>query len=794
MIVRMNEKALHILEYDKIIDKLTDLAHSEPGKEKCRSLAPMDDIDSVNRAQEETADAVARVLRLGRISFQGNRNLSFSLHALTLGSSLSQAELLHIAEVLECTLRVKKFGEKEHEEDPSDSLTSLFDALTPVPSLQKEIRRCLISEEEVADDASAELKNIRRSKITYNNKIHTQLNQMVNSTFHSYLQDAVITMRNNRYCLPVKAEYKNAVHGMIHDQSKAGSTFFIEPAQIVEYNNKLQELEAEEKEEISRILASLSALAAEEVSPIEADCKVLTGLDFIFAKANLALSMNATKPEYQKEHFFEIRKARHPFIDPKKVVPIDLKLGEDYTLLIVTGPNTGGKTVSLKTAGLLSAMGQSGLHIPASSSSKMCIFRDIFADIGDEQSIEQSLSTFSAHMTNIISILKSADENCLCLFDELCAGTDPTEGAALAISILKSLKDRGILTMATTHYSELKVFALSENYVENASCEFNVETLSPTYRLLIGIPGKSNAFAISKKLGLPDEIIEDAKGEITETQESFEDLLAGLEKTRQELEGNRQTIEEERIRIEKLRQEYEEKNKSLTRKKEDILRKANEEAKEILEDAKDTADAAIRSYHKGGDIRTMEKTRAGLRDKINRRKDALSPAPSEKVPSKPLTAGEIKKGDYLEIISMKTKGYVHSLPDAKGNLILTCGIMQIRTNLSDVRTAVKEEEKIPKYESKKGSNYSGTFSKAKTISPEINLLGQTADEAVANLDKYLDDAYLSHLRSVRVVHGKGTGVLRNAVQKHLRKLSYVKSFHLGEYGEGDAGVTIVEFK
>ncbi|MBR4581981.1 MAG: endonuclease MutS2 [Lachnospiraceae bacterium] len=790
----MNEKALHILEYDKVIEKLTDMAHSGPGKEKCRNLSPMDDISLVNHAQEETADALARVLRMGKISFQGNRDLSFSLNALTLGSTLSQSELLHIAELLECAARVKKFGEKEHEEDPSDTLTSYFDALSPIPSLQKEIRRCLISEEEVADDASSELKNIRRSKLIYNDKIHTQLNQMVNTTFRTYLQDAVITMRNNRYCLPVKAEYKNTVHGMVHDQSKAGSTFFIEPAQIVEYNNKLQELDVAEKEEIEKILATLSVLASEEVSPIAADCKVLSELDFIFAKASLALSMNGAKPEYIREHYFEIRKARHPFIDPKKVVPIDIKLGEDYSLLIVTGPNTGGKTVSLKTAGLLSAMGQSGLHIPASSTSKLCIFRDIFADIGDEQSIEQSLSTFSAHMTNIISILKSADENCLCLFDELCAGTDPTEGAALAIAILKNLKDKGVLTMATTHYSELKVFAISAPFVENACCEFNVETLSPTYRLLIGIPGKSNAFAISSKLGLPSDIIEDAKSEITETQESFEDLLAGLEKTRQELERDRQSIQDDKRKIESLRKEYEEKNNSLAQKKQDILRKANEEAKEILEEAKDTADAAIRSYHKGGDIRSMEKTRADLRGKINRRRDALSPAPSEKVPDKPLKASEIKKGDYLEIISMKTKGYVHTLPDAKGNFILTCGIMQIRTNLSDVRAAVEEEEKVPKYASKKGSNYSGTFSKAKTISPEINLLGQTADEAVANLDKYLDDAYLSHLHSVRVVHGKGTGVLRDAVQRHLRKLSYVKSFHLGEYGEGDAGVTIVEFK
>ena len=801
----MNEKALHILEFDKVIEKLTDQAHSVPGKEKCKNLSPMEDLSAVERAQNETADAVARVLRLGKISFQGNRDLSFSLNALILGSTLSQAELLHIAEVLECAERVKKFGEKEREEDPSDTLTSYFDAITLMVPLRKEIRRCLISEEEVADDASPELKSIRRNKLVYNDKIHTYLNQMVNTTFRTYLQDAVITMRNNRYCLPVKAEYKNTVHGMVHDQSKAGSTFFIEPAQIVEYNNKLQELESLEKEEIERILATLSAEASEYTSPLGADCKVLSELDFIFAKASLALAMNAAKPEYVNDRFLEIRKARHPFIDAKKVVPIDIMLGANYNLLIVTGPNTGGKTVSLKTTGLLCAMGQAGLHIPASSSSKLCIFRDIFADIGDEQSIEQSLSTFSAHMTNIIAILKSADEDCLCLFDELCAGTDPTEGAALAIAILRSLQNRGALTMATTHYSELKVFALSACGVENASCEFNVETLSPTYRLLIGIPGKSNAFAISSKLGLPEEIIEDAKGEITETQESFEDLLTDLDRSRRELEEGRDAMEADRAELKRLREEIEKKNSDLGKRREEILRKANEEAKEILEEAKETADAAIRSYHKGGDIRTMENTRANLRKQIDSKNEALAPKPSERVKVKPVNPKTIKKGDYFEIMSMKLKGYVQTLPDAKGNLMLTCGIMQVKTNVSDLQPAVEKEElenkygkagsgKNPSGGSRKGGNYSGTFSKAASISPEINLLGQTADEAIANLDKYLDDAYLSHLHTVRVVHGKGTGVLRDAVQKHLKKLSYVKSFHQGEYGEGDAGVTIVEFK
>jgi DNA mismatch repair protein MutS2 len=790
----MNEKSLHILEYDKVIGMLVSQAHSAPGKKLCEELLPMTDLRLIEQAQTETADAVARTIRLGRLSFAGNRDLSFSLNALSLSSCLSMAELIHIAEVCECAARVFKYGEKEHPEEESDSLTSRFEALHPLENVSREIRRCLISEEEVADDASPELKNIRRQRLVIGDKIHTELNHMVNTSLRTYLQDAVITMRNNRYCLPVKAEYKNAVHGMIHDQSKAGSTFFIEPAQIVEYNNKLSELESAEKEEIEKILLSLSSFTGEYTAELAADCKVLSELDYIFAKASLALLMKAAKPEYVSERILEIRKARHPFIDATKVVPIDIRLGDDYLLLIVTGPNTGGKTVSLKTTGLLCAMGQAGLHIPALSTSKFCVFREIYADIGDEQSIEQSLSTFSAHMTNIISILRHADEDCLCLFDELCAGTDPSEGAALAIAILRSLRDRGTLTMATTHYSELKIFASTAALTKNASCEFNVETLSPTYKLLIGIPGKSNAFAISSKLGLPNDIIEDAKKEITESRENFEDVIAGLGTLKKELEEKEASIESSLEEIERLRSDLEERNTNLEERKEKILRKANEEAREILEDAKETADAAIRSYHKGTDIRDMEKTRDSLRNAIKDKKKNLTPKVPEKADRRIPKPEEIKKGDYLEIMSMQLSGYVKSLPDAKGNFFITCGMMQIKTNTKDVCYAKEPEAKPVQNKIGKGGNYSGTFSKAKNISPEINLLGQTADEAIANLDKYLDDAYMSHLHSVRVVHGKGTGVLRDAVAKHLRKLSYVESFHLGEYGEGDAGVTIVNFK
>lgn len=789
----MNAKALRILEYDKIIRQLEEFASSPLGKEKCRELLPMTDLNKIKNAQTETADAVARLLRKSRVTFQGNYDLFRTLKNLELGASLSASELLKIASNAECAARVKDYGKKEREDEPDDSLTALFNELTGIPSLSREIRRCIISEEEISDDASSNLKKIRRSKISTSEKIHTQLNHMVNDTYRTYLQDNVITMRNNRYCIPVKSEYKGSVSGMVHDQSKAGSTFFIEPAAIVELNNRIQELEAEEKEEIERILQNLSAQASEHCPELLENGRILTELDFIFAKAGLALEQNATEPEFNQDHMLHIRKGRHPLIDKKKIVPIDIRLGEDFDLLIVTGPNTGGKTVSLKTTGLLSAMGQSGLHIPALSGSKLCIFTDIFADIGDEQSIEQSLSTFSAHMTNIVSILQSADENSLCLFDELCAGTDPTEGAALAISILRFLHDRGIRTMATTHYSELKVFALSTSFVENACCEFDVETLSPTYRLMIGIPGKSNAFAISRKLGLSEDIIEGAKGEMTEAQESFEDLLADLERSRVTIEKEQEQVEAYRKEVEDLKKKLAEKSERFEQSKEKILKEANEEAREILREAKETADEAIRAYNKGTTIQEMEKQRTKLRNKINAKDEALrKEAKQNQHPT--LKAKDIKLGDDVKIISMNLKGIVSTLPDSKGNLTVLCGIIKTKTNLNDLMLIQSEPAGANFTTKKHGSINGAKFSKSATISPEINLLGLTADEAIAKLDKYLDDAYLSHLPSVRVVHGKGTGVLRNAVQRYVKGLKYVKSYRLGELGEGDAGVTIVEFK
>lgn len=663
--------------------------------------------------------------------------------------------------------------------------------------LANEINRCILSEEEMADDASPKLKSIRRSKLSTNEKIHSQLTSMVNGAYRTFLQDAVITMRDNRYCIPVKAEYKSQVSGMVHDQSSTGSTFFIEPAAVVNLNNQLKELDLQEQEEIEVILGDLSSQAAVHTSELAADQKIMTTLDFIFAKAKLAMEQNATEPIFNTEHYIQIRKGRHPLLDKKKAVPIDVRLGKDFDLLVITGPNTGGKTVSLKTVGLFTLMGQAGLHIPALDRSELSIFSEVYADIGDEQSIEQSLSTFSSHMTRVVHILQHADADSLCLFDELGAGTDPTEGAALAIAILNYLHDRGIRTMATTHYSELKIYALSTNFVENACCEFDVETLRPTYRLLIGIPGKSNAFAISSKLGLSDEIIHAAKEQISKEDESFEDVIADLEQSRVTIEKEQQEIAEYKERIRTLQEQLQKKNEKIDQAKDKILRDANEKARAILQEAKDVADETIRDFNKAGasaDIKELEKKRQKVRDKINEKngKLALGNTQKKSADQKTVDPKKLKKGDSVKIISMNLKGIVNTLPDARGNLFVQCGIMRMQTNVNDL-VPVKEET-ITAPALQRTNTGKLKMSKSFSVSSEINLLGCTVDEAIAKLDKYLDDAYLAHLPSVRVVHGKGTGALRSAVQSHLKRLKYVKEYRLGEYGEGDAGVTIVTFK
>ena len=793
----MNTKVLTTLEYNKIIDLLTEKTDSEPGKKLCRDLVPSTDLSTIRTAQRETKDALARLFRIGSTSFGSNRDLVFSIRSLEIGSSLSMSELLKLASFLDNVSRIKTYGKKEREDLPNDSLDAYFEGLTPMTQLANEINRCILSEEEMADDASPKLKSIRRSKLSTNEKIHSQLTSMVNGAYRTFLQDAVITMRDNRYCIPVKAEYKSQVSGMVHDQSSTGSTFFIEPAAVVNLNNQLKELDLQEQEEIEVILGDLSSQAAVHTSELAADQKIMTTLDFIFAKAKLAMEQNATEPIFNTEHYIQIRKGRHPLLDKKKAVPIDVRLGKDFDLLVITGPNTGGKTVSLKTVGLFTLMGQAGLHIPALDRSELSIFSEVYADIGDEQSIEQSLSTFSSHMTRVVHILQHADADSLCLFDELGAGTDPTEGAALAIAILNYLHDRGIRTMATTHYSELKIYALSTNFVENACCEFDVETLRPTYRLLIGIPGKSNAFAISSKLGLSDEIIHAAKEQISKEDESFEDVIADLEQSRVTIEKEQQEIAEYKERIRTLQEQLQKKNEKIDQAKDKILRDANEKARAILQEAKDVADETIRDFNKAGasaDIKELEKKRQKVRDKINEKNGKLALGNTQKKPAdqKTVDPKKLKKGDSVKIISMNLKGIVNTLPDTRGNLFVQCGIMRMQTNVNDL-VPVKEET-ITAPALQRTNTGKLKMSKSFSVSSEINLLGCTVDEAIAKLDKYLDDAYLAHLPSVRVVHGKGTGALRNAVQSHLKRLKYVKEYRLGEYGEGDAGVTIVTFK
>lgn len=808
----MNDRSLKVLEYHKIIELLTDRATSEPGRNMCRALRPSVVLSAIEQSQQETEDAVGRLLRRGSTNFGSNKDLGFSLKSLDVGSTLSAAELLKIAMLLENVARVKNYGREGKENGRSipsdeagtsqtgtDSLSPYFDALEPLSPLSSEIRRCILSEEEMADDASSNLKRIRREKASTGDKIHSQLLSMVNGSCRTYLQDAVITQRNSRYCIPVKSEYKAQVPGMVHDQSSTGSTFFIEPAAVVALNNRLKELDAEEKEEIEVILSALSAQTAEHSSEILENSRYMTLLDFIFAKASLALDMNGSRPLFNEEFRIHIRQGRHPLIARKSVVPIDIHLGKDFDLLVITGPNTGGKTVSLKAVGLFTLMGQAGLQIPALDRSELSVFREVYADIGDEQSIEQSLSTFSSHMTNIVQILKNAKENSLCLFDELGAGTDPTEGAALAISILNYLHERGIRTMATTHYSELKVYALSTDFVENACCEFNVETLRPTYRLLIGIPGKSNAFAISRRLGLPEHIIDAARRQISEEKESFEDLIADLENSKITIEKEEEEIRSYRQEVEKLKKQLEAKQEKLDASREKILQEAHAQARDILQEAKDTADETIRAFQKAGpgaSMRELEASRQKLRKQIDDKNNRLSvkntPGPQN---AEVVKASDLKLGDAVKILSMGLKGTVSSLPDHKGNLFVQCGIIRTQTNIKDL-ILLQENEVSGPAGFKVGKTGTGKMkmSKSLSVSTEINLLGMTTDEALAQLDKYLDDAYLAHLPSVRIVHGKGTGALRSAVQKHLRRVRYVESFRLGEFGEGDAGVTIATFR
>ena len=792
----MNQKTLLKLEYDKIINLLADQASSDSGKRRCKTLLPMTDLEEINTAEEQTAAAFTRIVKKGRPSFSGCYSVEDSMKRLEIGAALSSAELLRICKLAETAGRAKSYGRHDTVDELADCLDSYFEQLAPLTPLTTEIRRCIIEEDEISDDASSNLKHIRRSIGMINDKVHSTLTSLVNGSLRSYLQDPIITMRGDRYCLPVKAEYRSQVSGMIHDQSSTGSTLFIEPMAVVKLNNDLKELYGKEQEEIQIILARLSVDAAEYIEELRSNYTILGELDFIFAKGALALSMNASRPIFNTDGYIHIREGRHPLLDKKKVVPITIMLGKEFDLLIVTGPNTGGKTVSLKTVGLFTLMGQAGLHIPALDRSKLSVFENVYADIGDEQSIEQSLSTFSSHMTNIVSFLQDVDDRSLVLFDELGAGTDPTEGAALAIAILSYLHERGIRTMATTHYSELKVFALSTKGVENACCEFDVETLSPTYRLLIGIPGKSNAFAISSKLGIPQSIIEKAKEQLNEQDESFEDVLTSLEESRVTIENERTEIAQYKQEIETLKKQLESKQEKLDIQKDRIIRQANEEAHKVLQEAKDYADQTMKLFHKFHndyvDTAAVERERQKLRQKLNKTEQKMSQPAAKKKPKKELTAKDVRPGDTVRVLSMNLKGTISTRPDSKGYLFVQMGIIRSKVHISDLELIDEPVITTPSL-SRTGAGKI-RMSKSASVSTEINLLGKTVDEAIAELDKYLDDAYIAHLKTVRIVHGKGTGALRKGVHNYLKRQKHVASYRLGEFGEGDAGVTIVEFK
>ena len=789
----MNKKVLKTLEYDKIIDMLVEEADSALGKDSARRLRPSSDHGEIVAMQAETSHALPRLFHHGALSFHGLTDIRPSLVPLAKGGTLGAGELLRIGALLEAAKRAVEFDKKDEE---TDFLSGRFDGLQTFPEIRREISRCILSEDEISDDASSELKRIRRAMKTTNDKIREQLSVTVNSS-GDMLRDNIVTMRNGRYCLPVKQEYKSAFQGMIHDQSSTGSTFFIEPMAIVKLNNDLAELAMKEQEEIERILASISSICAPETEGLERDVILLSELDFIFAKAKLSKKMQGSEPIFD-DNYIEIKKGRHPLIPRDRVVPIDVTLGKDYRLLIITGPNTGGKTVSLKTVGLFTLMGQAGLHIPAFDGSHLRVFHEVYADIGDEQSIEQSLSTFSSHMTNTVSILKRADKNTLALFDELGAGTDPVEGAALAISILDNLLQRNVTAMATTHYSELKIYALSTDHVENASCEFDVESLQPTYRLLIGVPGKSNAFAISSKLGISDEIIEKAKSLVDEDSKSFEDVVTGLESTRKELEQERAKAAAYREEIERQKKKLAEKNERIDKAKEKILRRANEEANEILQKAKDMADDSIRKYNKWmdggkGNVSDMERQRSAIREQLKKTGEKLA---TKQKGNRPKTApGKLSIGDLVMVHSMGVKGTVMSLPNTKGKCFVQMGIMRSEVNADDLEL-LEEETLQNRKEQLRERSGAGKIKMMKSlhVSSSINLIGKTVDEAIALLDKYLDDAYLAKLHQITIIHGVGTGALRNAVQAHLKKSKYIKTYRMGEYGEGGYGVTVAEFK
>lgn len=810
----MNKRSLRILEFTKILSMVNEYAASPMAKRRIDRMKPQRDIDVIRKLQEETNDALNRLNRHGNISFSGLRDIGASIKRLEVQGTLTSQELLDIAAVLQVAKAVKQYGDgsdltetlASRNQEPvsqttNDSLTERFNMLLPLENIASEITRCILSENEYADDASSGLKNIRREIRLTNDKLHQQLDKIIKSDANrDQLQDSLITMRNGRYCIPVKQEYRSKFPGMIHDQSSTGSTLFIEPMAVVNLNNQIKELANEELLEIEKILETLSAQAATYVSDIAYDLELLTDLDFIFAKAKFARATNSTRPVFNTDGIIDIRQGRHPLLEKHSVVPVDIRLGEAYNLLIITGPNTGGKTVSLKTLGLFSLMGQAGLHIPAMEESRLAVFDDIFADIGDEQSIEQNLSTFSSHMSNIVYIVQHATPNTLCLFDEPGGGTDPVEGAALAVSILNYLKDMGARCMATTHYSELKTYALSTSGVENASCEFDVATLRPTYKLTIGIPGKSNAFAIASKLGLPDYIITSAKEQIDSDAVDMETLLADLEASKRSMEEDEKAIEVYKQEIESLKESLKKKEENLDTKKAEILKNAREEARGIIEEAKETADQTIRDYNKWrnnphkADMREMEEKRSNLRNKIKDYEKAG--AKETKKQTSNHKASDFHIGDTVQVISMGTRGTITKLPDGKGIAGVQMGILNSMLPISDLliipESTVSVNGAKQKYVGKRAGGDHTSVNKAMTFSPELNVMGKTVDEACFEIDKYLDDAVLAHISRVTIIHGKGTGALRKGIWQYLKKHPLVQSYRSGEFGEGEYGVTIVD--
>jgi len=792
----LKERTLKTLEYHKIIEQLAGKAISSMGKDIAGSLKPSTDLDEIRLMQQETSEASGFIVRKGSLPLGGITDIRHSLQRVETGGALNIEELLQIGDFCYVCRKVITYSTDNRKTESFPILDSLFDSVSPFGALEKEINRCIINNQELSDDASPKLYEIRRSIKTSNDRIREQLNSIIHSqAYKNMLQDNIITIRSGRYCVPIKLEYRQSFPGMVHDQSSTGATVFMEPMAVVQLNHKIKTLHTDEENEIEKILRELSYLVAEQAHLLAANLDILIKLDFIFAKGELSLEMKASKPNFNRDGYIDIKKGRHPLLDQAKVVPIDIYLGKSFSILLITGPNTGGKTVALKTLGLLALMGQAGLHIPAFDNSDLALYTEIFADIGDEQSIEQSLSTFSAHMSNIVKILEEASlcqGNSLVLLDELGAGTDPTEGAALAMSILQFLYQNKIHTAVTTHYSELKVYALSTEGVENASCEFDVETLRPTYRLLIGVPGKSNAFAISKKLGLPDDIINNAKEFLSHEDQRFEDVITDLEINKKSVEIEKERASRYRQEAAALKTELEKQREKLNKQRDKVLLAAKEEALKITWEAKDEADRILKEMQKqmkeGGSQRELEESRRKVGDmvsKIDEELDGLAKKdrPPKKVPK------NLKKGDGVFVHSMHMTGVVSELPDRDGYVTIQAGIMKLKVKLEDL--SLNEKEELIKVNAQ---NYSARVKsvKSQSITPEVDLRGQMVEEGLEKTDKYLDDAYLAGLKQVTIIHGKGTGALRSAVQNHLKGHPHVKSQRPGSFGEGDLGVTIVE--